>query len=103
MKKYSKLVRDKVPEIIQKSGKTAITHIAINEEYQIALCDKLREEAEEFAENPSKEEYADLAEVMNAIRAFNEWNISDIENVLLSKRLERGGFEQRIILDSISD
>ena len=68
----------------------------------VALCDKLREVAEEFAENSSKEEYANLEEVVNAIREFKNWFIQKTDNVRFCKRIARGGFELRIILDCIS-
>jgi len=39
--KYNKLIRDRIPEIIEKDGKIAITHIASEEEYQQKLRNKL--------------------------------------------------------------
>jgi len=37
MKVYNKLVRDKIPEIIEADGKVCRTHILSNEEYIVAL------------------------------------------------------------------
>lgn len=33
MKVHNKLVRDKIPEIIEKDGKTCVTHILSGEKY----------------------------------------------------------------------
>ncbi len=37
MKVYNKLVRDKIPEIIEADGKVCRTHILSNEEFQRIL------------------------------------------------------------------
>lgn len=41
---HNKLVRDKIPEIIEKSGKTAYCHILDETEYLAELDRKLNEE-----------------------------------------------------------
>ena len=48
MKVHNKLVRDKIPEIIEKDGKTCVTHILSGEKYIVALETKLNEEVAEF-------------------------------------------------------
>ena len=48
MKVYNKLVRDKIPEIIEADGKTCKTRILSNEEYIAALEVKLNEEVAEY-------------------------------------------------------
>lgn len=40
---YNKLVRDKIPEIIENSGKKAITTVLNEEEYLTELDSKLNE------------------------------------------------------------
>ena len=47
MKVYNKLVRDLIPQIIEKSGKKFDTHIAESEEYKSLLEEKLQEEVNE--------------------------------------------------------
>lgn len=42
--KYNKLVRDRIPEIIEKSGKKAIVEELGNQEYKKCLDIKLGEE-----------------------------------------------------------
>ena len=56
----SKLVRDKIPEIIRENGKEPIIHIADNKEYWEKLKSKLKEEVDEYFINDSEEELADI-------------------------------------------
>jgi len=98
---FEKLVRDNIPEIIKKDGKEAITHIAEEKEYQEKLEKKLQEEVDEFLEDPSVEEAADILEVLRTICVSKNIDISKLEEVRQAKANERGGFEKRIILDEV--
>ncbi len=102
MKTFNKLVRDRIPEIIEKNGDTAVFHVAETEEFKESLANKLVEEAQEFAESPSIEELADLLEVVQALLNVHEYSKDVLEATLLSKRDKRGGFEKRIILEQTS-
>ena len=66
-KLYHKLVRDKIPEIIEETG----NDFKIRQESGVRLKDyamrKLQEEVMEFVENPCAEEAADIMEIMNFI------------------------------------
>ena len=65
---YNKLVRDKIPEEINKKGdRKANYRILDDNEYLKELDKKLFEEAHEFVEEHSVEELADLMEVISAI------------------------------------
>ena len=66
MKRFDKLVRDKIPQIIEASGKTPITRILDREEYMTCLETKLDEEVCEFHESKAMEELADILEVVYA-------------------------------------
>jgi len=101
MKKYNKLVRDKIPEIISAKGKVAFTHIADGGEYFDKLKDKLREEVDEFISEPSCEELADVLEVVEAIAYHKGYDRKEIERVKVRKRNGRGGFRERIILERV--
>ncbi len=96
-----KLVRDKIPEIIQNSNKNPKTHIANGEEYWQELKNKLTEEVEEFLEDDNLEELADIQEVLNAIFEYKKISKDEIEQIRLKKEKERGGFKQKIILEDI--
>lgn len=73
---HNKLVRDKIPEIIEKSGKKAITRTLTQEEYLSELDRKLNEECAEYQADKSLEELADMLEVMYAIaEARGYWSM----------------------------
>lgn len=100
---YNKLVRDKIPEIVQQDNKVPVTRIAGEEEYYQLLVAKLAEEGREFAENPSKEELSDLLEVIDALATWLGCDLSDIEELRLQKRQKRGGFTERIVLIQVEE
>lgn len=62
VKKYHKLVRDRIPEIIESDGKQCVCEVLSSEEYLVLLDEKLQEELHEYEESKSLEELADLLE-----------------------------------------
>lgn len=99
---YDKLVRDKIPEVIEKTGSTYVIHVADEEEYKSRLTKKLIEEATEFMENPCEEEYADVLEVLECIKSAFNYNLNIINKIKEQKTIERGSFKDRIILESVT-
>ena len=67
MKKFNKLVRDRIPEIIESNGEFAKTIILEDEEYINQLNIKLKEEVSEYLLDNNIEEIADIMEVLLAI------------------------------------
>jgi len=98
---YNKLIRDKIPKIIEDSGKKSQTHIADTDEYKAALLAKLIEEAKELQEEPSIEELADIIEVIESIKEVYDFKDDELEEVKYAKKENRGGFNKRIILESV--
>ena len=96
-----KLVRDKIPQIIQASGKTCEWHHADTSEYVSRLHDKMQEELAEFKEDPCVEEAADMFEVFLALLRNWEIDISDVALRAQDKKISRGGFKNKIVLESI--
>jgi predicted house-cleaning noncanonical NTP pyrophosphatase (MazG superfamily) len=101
MESYNKLVRDRIPEILDEKGISYERRIASLVEYKIELIKKLLEEVKEFMEAGDIEELADVLEVVCAIKQLPEYN--EVENVRQKKKEEKGGFEQRIILKGRKD
>lgn len=100
MDSYSKLVRDRVPEIIRAEGAEPITHVAGPEEYRSRLRDKLSEEVAEFLsadEAVALEELADVLEVVHALAADLGTDSAGLESIRQAKAWERGGFAHRIV------
>lgn len=102
MKTFDKAVRDRIPEIIERSGKTCETEVLPPAEYELKLNEKLQEEVEEYLESGSVEELADLVEVVYGILEMRNISLEEFEKLRLAKREERGGFSKRICLKSVS-
>lgn len=96
MGKYNKLVRDNIPEYLDKKGISYEKRIAENYEYVEELFKKLDEEVKEFQESKNAEELADIIEVIEAIKKLPEFK--DVEEFRQAKLQSRGGFDKKIIL-----
>ena len=97
---YHKLVRDRIPEIIEANGAKCKTHVAKADEYKDLLNKKLKEEADELIHTPCAEEIADVLEVVESIARLHDIKIDEIKRVKLKKRVERGGFNNKIVLET---
>jgi predicted house-cleaning noncanonical NTP pyrophosphatase (MazG superfamily) len=100
MKQFNKLVRDRIPEIIEKTGETPVTRVLEPAEYRAALLQKLAEETAECQQDPCAEELADLQEVILALAADLGLTPEALEAVRAKKAAERGGFAGKIFLES---
>src|SRR3989344_7959745 len=96
MEKYNKLVRDKIPDILDKQGVSYEKRIATPEEYKVELVKKLEEEIREFSEAGSPEELADVIEVLEALKKLPDY--VNVEELQKKKAEERGAFDGKIIL-----
>lgn len=100
-KEYNKLVRDLIPEILLEAGLNFEITTLPEIEYRQALRKKIIEEAQELAESNAEHlvtELADLYEVIDAL--IRSYGISPeaIVKKQNQRRIERGGFKQRIQL-----
>ena len=100
---HNKLVRDKIPEIIEASGKTCETDILSDEEYLRMLDKKLDEELAEYHQEQNIEELADLLEVLYATAKARGYSIEEQEHVRIEKQKARGGFDKKILLKSVME
>jgi predicted house-cleaning noncanonical NTP pyrophosphatase (MazG superfamily) len=97
--KQSRLVRDKISKVIEKKGEAPITHVADNEEYWQKLCVRLEEEMGEFLATGSKEEIADILQVIDAICEYKEFSLQELQATKKEKLIEKGAFKKRVIFD----
>ena len=97
---YNKLVRDKIPELIEKQGETPSIRVLEREEYFRHLEQKLDEEVGEYHRDKSVEELADILEVVYALAASIGCTKEELNDVYRKKHEARGGFEKRILLIS---
>jgi predicted house-cleaning noncanonical NTP pyrophosphatase (MazG superfamily) len=107
MPTYNKLVRDFIPEVIARAGKTCTTEKIEGQEYKKALQKKLQEEVKEYlhaqTNEEAEEELADILEVIHALTAVHDSSIEKIEAVRERKAKERGGFTEGIVLLEVKE
>ena len=101
VKKYHKLVRDKIPEIIELSGKTCVTEILSDADYLRMVDAKLDEELAEYHEDQNIEELADLSEVIYAAAKSRGYTLEQLEIVRTEKAAKRGAFEKKFLLKEV--
>lgn len=95
---YDKLVRDKIPENIRKSGNECEVEIVDDATALEYLYKKLQEEVDELLADKNLEEIADVAEVLFSIAKKNGYSEEDVMNKRKEKLEKAGGFEDNIIL-----
>lgn len=101
--KYNKLVRDRVPELIEESGRKQISRTLNEDEYEQALMDKIVEEIEEYRVSKNEEEIADIYEVLDCLVKLKDYEPMHIDYLRLIKREARGSFHKRILLEEVED
>ena len=105
-KVFNKLVRDKIPQIIESNGEVAITRILEKEEYKIELEKKLNEEYNEVLSSSGKdriEELADMLEIIKCLAEMENSNLEEVIKVSKQKVLKRGSFKNKIFLEKTID
>lgn len=101
---YNKLVRDKIPEDIDREhGRKCKYRILDNKEYLKELNRKVLEEANEFIEENSIEELGDLMEVINAIMRLKGYSMEEVSEVMKIKEKKKGTFNNKIFLEYVDE
>lgn len=106
--KYDKLIRDKIPEIIEKSGKKCVVEVMDDETYMDKLSAKLKEELAEVEtelknnnDEAAIKELADLQEVILAIVDAIGVDRESFERIRKSKVASNGAFEKKLLLKEV--
>lgn len=107
MPTYNKLVRDNIPQVIEKTNKQFSTRVLSKEEYMLEVKKKMNEELEEYQEAATNEEaveeLADILELIHAAAKIHGATIEQLEEIRRAKAEKRGGFEKRIFLIEVED
>lgn len=102
--RYDKLIRDRIPEIMDEAGVRYEVTPLDDAAFERALRAKLVEEATEAAEAEASGDVAkELADVLEVVAALMEATGLDPEQVAAlreRRRIERGGFVRRTWLRS---
>ncbi|ASS99169.1 phosphoribosyl-ATP pyrophosphohydrolase [Geobacillus thermocatenulatus] len=104
---YNKLVRDRIPTIIEQSGKTFTARILDDKEYRKELQKKAFEELEEYVQaetdGAALEELADVLEIIHVLAECHGASIGQVEQIRAKKAEKRGGFREKIFLIEVHD
>ncbi len=104
---YNKLVRDLIPQVIEKSGSKFSTRILDKSEHLTEIKNKLYEEVKEFEATDNRkdalEELADILELIHAALPVHEATYQELEQIRLAKKKKRGGFKEGIYLIEVED
>ena len=100
---YNKLIRDKIPQIIEKSGKRAYIETLDDDEFEIFLERKLDEEVQEYHESGHTEELADILEVLIALAKSKGLSFEDLIALQKDKAEKKGAFTKKIFLIAVSE
>ena len=105
---YNKLVRDYIPEIIKQEKGEPKIRILKQEEYLKELFKKLAEEVREMTEAKQNKqelikEIGDVYEIIDAIIDNCGLDKEEIMKLKSERKVERGGFEKKIFLESVNN
>ena len=99
---YGKLIRDRIPEIMDRDGVRYEVQVFGDGAYREALLAKVVEEAEELRAAVGREdvvkELADVLEVLEAVMRVDGIDAEEVRSVQAARRAARGGFERRLAL-----
>ena len=101
---YNKLVRDKIPNIIEEKGETPVIKVLNENDYKKELEKKLYEEYKEVIEASGDErieELADMLEVIRALASLENKNLNDVIDIADKKNKKRGAFDEKIFLEKV--
>ena len=98
MKTYNKLIRDKIPEIIENKGGKAEIRVLSDEEYVVCLEAKLDEEVGEYHRDKTAEELADILEVVYALADSIGCSKEELIKIYQKNHDDRGGFKKKLFL-----
>lgn len=102
-RRNSKLVRDRIPEIIREDGRDPDIRVLSGRALSNALFEKLVEEHTELIAakgDPASrlEELVDVAEVVLALAALDDVSEDEFLEALRNKRKEKGAFKEGFVL-----
>ncbi len=100
---YNKLVRDRIPEIIEASGNCCKIQVLEDEAYLRMIDAKLDEELAEYHKDQNLEELADLLEVIYAAAEARGYSVDQLEKARAEKAEKRGRFQKKLLLIEVEE
>ena len=103
IKKYNKLVRDKIQKIIEENGQMCETEILSDERYLEMLELKLSEECTEYQIDKNTEALADILEVVYAIANARGMTDGELDRLRLAKANKNGRYKDKIFIKEVTE
>lgn len=107
MQTYNKLVRDKIPEMIERNGEKCKFKKLDKEIYIKELRKKFIEEMNEYLQSKNNieaiEELGDVLEIIHSLSKIHGKSIEDVEKARQQKLLDRGGFNHMLYLIEVEN
>lgn len=104
---YNKLIRDRIPQIIEKAGKQCQVHVLSDDQYKTELKRKLIEEANEVNDASIKEkiteEIADVLEIVDALKRAYFISNDEVLAIKNKKAIKNGRFENKLFLEYVME
>ena len=104
---YNKLIRDKIPQIIEKNNDLSKIRKLNRTEFKKELAQKILEEGKELCKAKTKidvlDELSDLLELVYAIAEENKISPEKLQKNRVEKNLKRGGFEKKLFLEYVEE
>jgi len=102
IKKYNKLIRDRILEIIEADGEKPYSRILNKKEYIEEIKKKILEETKELIQAKKKEEIVneiiDIQELIDVLISGFGLKKSEIQKQQKIKNKKRGGFKKKLFL-----
>jgi predicted house-cleaning noncanonical NTP pyrophosphatase (MazG superfamily) len=99
---YNKLIRDKVPGIMEAKGKAFEIRKLNDKEFEKELVKKVEEEASGLQNAQTREELigemADVIDVIEEIKKLKNISDEEIKTERLKNMEKKGGFDEKIFL-----
>ncbi|MGB7595157.1 MAG: DNA mismatch endonuclease Vsr [Erysipelotrichaceae bacterium] len=107
VKIHNKLIRDNIPSIIRKDGKSLDLIVLDQKSFLLELRKKLIEESIELQSAVSKQdiisELADIEEIVETIMKEYEITTEELNLRKIEKRIKNGGFDKKLFLISVTE
>ena len=94
---YNRLVRNKIPQIIEADDKEVVYEILSTDDYMT----KLGEEMMEYQDSKDVEKLADILEVVYSIARLKGVSCSELEAMRQKKAEQKGDFSDKIFLKEV--
>lgn len=100
---YNKLIRDRIPEIIENDYKTCATRILNDEEYLKCLKSKLLEECHEVMNAEGEDIKKEIADVLEVLENTLHIDHQEVLSIKQKKAHSNGAFDKKIYLEYVED